>query len=1097
MHKVYRAVGMTFLFLFALSATAFAQGTQVSGTVTSATTGEKLWGVTVRVKGTQTQTVSDQQGKYALIVPSNAVLTFAQIGFRGKEAPVNGQTTVDVTLEQAPTMLQEVVVTGYTSQRRSDITGAVSSVNLDPTNQQSSASVLQRLDGRVPGVTINSSGSPASRSTVRIRGVSSFHDNDPLYIIDGTPVEDSYLNFLNPADIGQIQVLKDASSASIYGSRASNGVIIIETKKGRPGGRSATLDLRTGVATPTRGYDDIVMTDPLQYFQVIKRSYHNAGLGIPGDARSLYGDTLNPSLPAFTYIDPSVAILTTDAYGRPLTVDPNGYSYPNALVMPGPSGSGTDWWKAVFGSGQFSDANLSLAGGGLDNSYNVSFNYLKQNGTAAYSQFERGGVRVNTAFNINKLTVGENISVSRESGYGGRGDGEGEDGIVGKNILMQPVVPVYDVGGNFASGKAAGLGNNTNPLKYAWARRFDRNINDRAIGNVFSSFAIRPALSVRSQFSFNLTQSQFTGFNPTTFENAEANATNGINQNDGRSTTWTFTNTLTYGRTFAARHNLNLLLGQEANSSTGRFMSGGISGLLNDALADRYIDESLGQASTKTVSSSGYFDRLLSFFGKADYNYAERYYASVTVRRDGSSKFAEGHRWGTFPAFNVGWRLSRESFFPQDGFFSNVMLRFGYGVTGNQNIPGGRIVAKFGGGTGDTFYDIGGSGTSILPGFRQIALGNANLQWEEQKSGNVGVDLEFLHGRGNFTADIYNRTTDKLLFDPRPPSTAGAANPAIQNIGKMSNKGIDFSVAYSGTVGAKIWSIAFNGSHYKNKILQIDGQIDQFPGPGGPQVTRIGNPIMNILGQPIGTFYGKVANGYWATAAEALAHKTDSLGGCATPPCQTNAVVGGIRYEDINGDGVIDANDRTVIGSPHPDFTAGIDLAFRSGAWDFSATVFGSFGGQIYDAQKDFYVFRDFETNVVKDRLTDSFCITGDEGCTNPGDQSAKYPRLNQNDLGSGEISSFFIESATYVRLRTVQIGWTIPANLIRWLPSGRLYIQGENLFTITGYPGLDPSLPARDFTGASGDIRDQFRNVDVGVYPTNRTFTFGISTSF
>jgi len=254
---------------------------------------------------------------------------------------------------------------------------------------------------------------------------------------------------------------------------------------------------------------------------------------------------------------------------------------------------------------------------------------------------------------------------------------------------------------------------------------------------------------------------------------------------------------------------------------------------------------------------------------------------------------------------------------------------------------------------------------------------------------------------------------------------------------------------------------------------------------------------MNIVGQPIGTFYGKVADGYWATAAEALAHRTDSLGACATPPCQPNAVVGGIRYADINGDGVINADDRTVIGSPHPDFTAGLDLAFRSGAWDFSATVFGSFGGQIYDAQKDFYVFRDFETNVVNDRLTNSFCITGDAGCTNPGDQSAKYPRLNANDIGSGDISSFFIESATYVRLRTVQIGWTIPANLIRWLPSGRLYVQGENLFTITGYPGLDPSLPARDFTGASGDLRDQFRNVDVGVYPSNRTFTIGISTSF
>src|SRR6266566_2501038 len=253
MQKVYRAVGITFLFLLAVCGTAPAQGTQVSGTVTSATTGEKLWGVTVRVKGTQTQTVTDQQGRYALVAPADAVLTFAQIGYRGKEQPVGGQSTLDMALEQAPTMLQEVVVTGYTSQRRADITGAVTSVNLDPVERQTSSSVLQRLDGRVPGVTVQNSGSPGSRTTVRIRGISSFHDNDPLYIIDGTPVKDSYINWLNPNDVGEVQVLKDASSASIYGSRASNGVVIIETKKGRSGGRQARLEVRTGVATPTRG----------------------------------------------------------------------------------------------------------------------------------------------------------------------------------------------------------------------------------------------------------------------------------------------------------------------------------------------------------------------------------------------------------------------------------------------------------------------------------------------------------------------------------------------------------------------------------------------------------------------------------------------------------------------------------------------------------------------------------------------------------------------------------------------------------------------------------------------------------------------------
>src|SRR5438105_3633592 len=418
MQKVYRAIGVTFLFLLTLGGTALAQGTQVSGTVTSTTTGEKLWGVTVRVRGTQTQTVTDQQGRYSLVAPGDAVLTFAEIGYRGKDVPVNGQATIDVALEQAPTMLQEVVVTGYTSQRRGDITSAISSVDLASADKQTSASVLQRLDGRVPGVTVNSSGSPGSRSTVRIRGVSSFHDNDPLYIIDGTPVQESYLNFLNPADIGEVQVLKDASSASIYGSRASNGVVIIETKKGRPGGRSASLDVRTGVASPTRGYDDFVMTDALQYFQVIKRAYHNAGQAIPVEAKALYGDTTNPTLPHFTYIASGVTILSTDAFGRPVAVDTSMYNYPSALIMPGPTGAGTDWWKAVFSPAQYTDANLGLSGGGPDNTYNVAFSYLKQDGTAAYNQFQRGTLRVNTAFNINKLTLGENIAVSREQSFG-------------------------------------------------------------------------------------------------------------------------------------------------------------------------------------------------------------------------------------------------------------------------------------------------------------------------------------------------------------------------------------------------------------------------------------------------------------------------------------------------------------------------------------------------------------------------------------------------------------------------------------------------------------------------------------------------------
>jgi hypothetical protein len=369
------------------------------------------------------------------------------------------------------------------------------------------------------------------------------------------------------------------------------------------------------------------------------------------------------------------------------------------------------------------------------------------------------------------------------------------------------------------------------------------------------------------------------------------------------------------------------------------------------------------------------------------------------------------------------------------------------------------------------------------------------VKWETNRSVNVGLDLEFLQGRGSFTLDVYNRTTNGLLYDPRLPSTAGFADPAIGNFGKMSNKGFDFAVAYSGTVGGnKVWSVAFNGAHYKNKIVKIDGITTQFFGPVG---TRIGNAVINQVGQPIGSFYGLQANGYFPDSANALAHRTDSLGACPTSPCQDAAQVGRIRFVDVNGDGHITAADKTIIGSPHPDFTGGLDLGFRMGAWDFSATVFASVGNDIFDAQKDFYVFRDFSTNVVKDRLTNSFCLPGDEGCTNPYDQNAKYPRLDQFDAASPVISSYYVESGSYVRLRTLQVGWQVPPSLVRWLPSARIYVQAENLFTITGYAGLDPAIPAAAATSASGDTRDQARGIDQGIYPTNRTITIGISTTF
>lgn len=1076
--RLVAAVGMGVLLSLTAYGTALAQAQemQVSGTVTSVT-GEKLAGVTVQVRGTDVRTTTDANGRYSLTAPNDGVLLFALIGYKGGARTIAGRETIDVAMDAAVAVLDPVIVTGYTSQKRGDITGAVASVPMEGTTMQTSTSVLQRLDGRVSGVQVENSGSPGSRTTVRIRGVSSFQNNDPLYIVDGTPVEDTYLNWMNPDEIGSIQVLKDASAASIYGARANNGVVIIETKKGKPGQRQVQLDLRTGVASPTKGYDDILVQNSLDYFQVMKTAYTNAGLAVP---QHIYGDPNNPSVPAYIWPNNGVAPTcgTPGGTGCGTVVDPATYSYPDNLIMPG--SAGTNWWKAVFGSGQYRDANLALSGGGDDNAYHVSFNYLDQEGTAAFNRIRRGGARVNTTFNMGKTRIGENIAVSREQHYGGLDDDAlGENNIVGKNIFQQPVVPIYDIGGNFASGKALGLSNLTNPLKIAETGQHNLTTNDRIFGNVFAGFDASRSLSLNTRFGFNLGQGSFKGFTATTPENSEVTAIDAINENYNLFTEWTWSNTLNFTKVVNA-HNLTMLLGQEANLAQNRFETGTCSNLLNTGVDSRYIQDALCDPTTKNVASSGGKSSLLSFFGKADYNYNDRYYASLTVRRDGSSRLGPEHRWGTFPAVGLGWRLSREGFLANSSTFSNVMLRFGWGVTGNQQIPPGRIVDQFGGDRSDTFYDIGGSGGSIQPGFKTTAIGNPDLKWEEQHSINVGLDLEFLQGRATFSTDVYNRKVNNLLFDPRQPATAGSASPPIVNIGKMQNNGIDFSLGYRGQMGSgTLWSVTLNGSHYKNKIVQIDGVRQSFQGPIS---IREQNPVINMLGQPIGAFYGLVADGYYMDSAD------------AAPYFSSGARPGRIKFKDINGDGLITAADRDIIGSPHPDFQGGLDLSVRHGQWEFSATLFGTFGNQIFNSQKYWYVFRYFDTNVRSDLLANAVVLNAQNQVTNPG---AKYPRIDGSDVFSRQFSSYWVEDGSYVRLRSLQVGYNLPPALIKWIPAARVYLQGENLFTITGYSGLDPSLPAASVFGPAGDIRDQFRGVDQGTYPSSRTITVGITTTF
>ncbi len=784
---------------------------------------------------------------------------------------------------------------------------------------------------------------------------------------------------------------------------------------------------------------------------------------------NIYGDPNNPTIPQYTFAATSTRT-GTDAFGRPVGVDLTKYSYPLNLIQG--ASAGTNWWDAVFGTpGKVQDVNLSITGAGEDNGYGVSFNLFNQDGTAAYNNFRRANIRVNSSFNRSKLSFGENVALSGERHYGGLPDDQGgETGLIGKNILMQPVVPIYDVQGHFASGKAVSLGNNTNPLKSAYEARDNITGNNRVFGNVFAGLALMPTLALRSSLGFSVNQGSSYGYNPITPENSEPSLSDNIYDNTNSSNEFTLSNTLKYSLQ-RSQHGFTALLGQETVVGTNRSINSSLSNLLSSDPNSRFVQDALGDAKSKVVNSFGGHSALQSLFAKADYNFADKYVASATVRRDGSSRLGPNSRYGTFPAFGLGWRISKEKFLENKYLLSDAMLRFGFGVTGNQSVPTGRTVDQYGGSNGDTYYDITGSNTSVVAGYRQTSLGNANLQWEENRSKNVGADLAFFGGAINVVVDLYDRATNKLLFNPAIPGTAGYADAPIVNIGAMNNRGYDLSIGHQGVN----WNATLTGSRYKNKIVSIDGVQNFFYGPIS---TRIGNAIINQIGSPIGSFFGLQANGYFKDDADVTAS-----------PTQDGAKPGRIKFVDTNGDGKITSADRVIIGSPHPNFTGGLDLGYRAGNWDLNGSVFGTFGNKIFDAQKDFYVFRDFSTNVRSDLLANSWKTAADV--------NAKYPKLDQSDTYSKAISSYYVEDGSYVRMRNLQLGYNVPASMSRWLSATRVYVQGENLFTFTGYSGLDPSLPTANVNGSGGDIRDQYRGVDRGVYPSSKTVSVGLSTSF
>ena len=1062
--------GVLLLLLFGVAVGAGAQSMTVSGTV-SDEGGEPLIGASILVQGTTTGTITDYEGKYSLEVKKGATLVISYTGYSTQSVEVGSETTINITMATDAEILSEVVVTGYQTQRKRDISGAVSVVETDDLETIVASSFAQKLAGRAPGVTVSSSGAPGDVTNVRIRGISSFGNNDPLYIIDGIPVQDQGNLNLNPNDIETMQVLKDASTASIYGSRASNGVIVITTKQGKAGKTKLSYNGSVSAVNPVKGWNDILITDASEYLDMTKQFFENGGAALPSYVQN--GQLTQYIFPASNSVDES----TYDRYSNPIMK----------------TSSGTDWWDEITRTGITQDHNLTISGGNDVATFAIGAGYLDQQGVLVYNDFQRANLRANSSFKIGKrFRVGENLNIARRSVV--NNPAQSEQGTISQVYKIAPIIPVYDIGtstnsdgerDSFGGSKTANTGNSDNPFAELFRQQNNWNRTLNILGNVYAELEIIDGLKFKSTYNVDMNNFNNRSFSFRTPENQENQGAQNFSENWNNGFVWTWTNTLNYSKSLSERHKIGLLAGYESIKGTFRNISGGLNNYFTTDINIWYLNPAFGNPDTRSVSSGGSENALVSTFGKVDYSFDDTYFISATIRRDGSSKFSDGFKYGTFPAVSFAWRLSNV-LFQDNATVSDLKLRASWGKTGNQNIQDYNFADRFGGSIGSAFYDINGTNSSPATGYTQTSIGTLSLgsdtKWEEAETINFGIDASLFDDRLTFVLDVYTRETNDLLYNAPLPGTAGIAIAPFRNVASMKNNGFDLGLTYRNRISDDLsWNVGLNVSRYVNEVTKIDGESEFFY-PNGQQ-GRIDNRLpeeinINQIGYPISSFRGYTVDGKFLSQSD-----LDALD-------QTGKTLGGLRFKDLNGDGQINDDDISIIGSPHPDFTLGLNLGLSFRNFDFTAFLNGSFGNEIFNYTKLFTHFRQFFANVDRE-----YYLNNGQG---------DLPALNVNDTGSRSSSTYYVEDGTYVRLGLLQVAYNFPASVGSsiGLSGLKVYIQGQNLFTITNYSGLDPALSNANIGDFSSSVQGNYLNdlwtgFDIGQYPSNKLLTFGLSADF
>ena len=1049
-----KLLSVLFLLSFTLAAV-YAQNIQIKGTVVSGTDNEPLPGVNVVVKGnTSTGTITDFNGTFTLSAPADAILSISYIGFKSQEIAVKGHKDIKIVLQEDSETLDEVVVVGYGVQKKSVVTASIAKVSADDLASTAPVRMDNALKGLASGVTVtSSSGQPGAAAQIRVRGVGTIRTEngaaDPLYIVDGMPLEGG-LDYLNPNDIASIEVLKDAASGAVYGARAANGVILVTTKTGKIGKTKVTYDFSYGWQSAWKKRD---VLNASEYALMINEGAINAGIA-----------------PKFS--------------------DP--YSY----------GQGTNWQDEVFNNNApMMNHQVSVSGASEKVNYLFSLGFYTQDGIVGgnfdRSNYERLTLRSNTQYTLfdeskernwlNSLKVTSNLSYARIKSTN-FDDNSTWGTPLGSALALSPILNVYDeteeaIKAQFdkygttaeytpvydpRNGKLFSIpgefGEMSNPIAKL-SLPGDKHWSHKFVANFSAELQLWDNLKFKTSYGADLSFWGYDSYRPLYYlRSGESSTQSSAYSRKEDGTVWQLENVLMYDKSID-KHSFSVLLGQSAKKSSGSYLYGSRNNITN--YSRPYIDASTGLAANADRDAAGAPSvdaTLASIFARASYNYDERYMLQVTVRRDGSSRFGPNNHYAVFPSFSLGWNLTNEKFMnKRPNWLTTTKIRLSWGKNGNENIGNFKYTVLTSPGNNAIF----GSSENVINGVKASGLANPDLKWEESEQLDFGLDFGFFNNALTFTADYYKKKTNGMLMEMNIPFYVGEAKP-IGNVGKMENSGIELEAAYKFRVSDWNFRVSANASYLKNKLIEYGNEsgwenLDSFQGTG--DISRAEN------GKPFPFFYGYKTAGIFQNTDEVKAYKNDKR-----ELLQPTAVPGDVRFVDVDGNGIIDANDRTDIGKGMPDWTFGFNLGVSWKNFDLNMMWQGTAGNDIYDATRR----TDIATSNLPSWMLNRW--TG-EGTSN------RIPRFVQGDNVNWQSSDLYVYDGSYLRLKNIQLGYTLPAALTQkvFISSLRFYVAAENLFTFTKYHGFDPEI-------SSGGTS---LGIDYGVYPQARVWTIGASLSF